>query len=267
LDENGRDVEGFPLKLRSPALNAALAVPTDDGCAFFVALENGNVQGFNQLGQPLGGWNPQRIGSEVVAPMLHFDYDYGDFLAVLTRSGRLSVFGRNGQLRFPPVQFEGRFSGAMQLNMATPLPCIVCFNERGQAFACDVRGRSFRLSLGPTDEAGVLSDFGTADYGPDFEYAALGARTLTYGEYDEGQYRRVFSKKNDREADAVFVPQSGCAGVLHRRLRRVALHWRDGRVNAFEGSTVFRLLPVSEQKYLLVTGNGPSLCGYAVARR
>lgn len=268
LDENGRDVEGFPLKLRSPAVNAALAVPMDEGCAFFVALKNGNVQGFNQLGQPLDGWNPQRIGSEVAASVLHFYYDDGDYLAVLTRGGRLSVFAKNGQLRFPPVQFEGQFSGAMQVNKAAPLPCIVCFNERGQAFACDVRGRSLRLSLGPTDEAGVLSGFGTVDYGPDFEYAALGARTLTYGEYDneEHQYRRVFSKKYDRTADAVFVPQSGCAGVLHRRMRRAELHWQDGRAEAFEGSTVFRLLPVSEQKYLLVTGNGPSVCGYAVAR-
>lgn len=266
LDENGRDVEGFPMRLRTPALNGAVALPSDEGYHFFFALENGNVQGINQFGRPLEGWNPQQIGGEVTAPVLHFYHDGGDYFAVLTRSGRLSVFGKNGQPRFPPVQFEGRFEGAMQVNMSALVPCIVCINDRGQAFGCDVRGRSLALPLSPVTGGGARSGFGTLDYGPDFEYAVLSGQTLTYGEGEEGRYCTVFSQKNEVAADAVFVPQAGCAGVLHKRLRRVTLHREGDLADVFEGSTAFRLLPVSDKRYLLVVGNGPSVCGYGLER-
>lgn len=266
LDENGRDVEGFPLKLRSPATNGAVAVSFGNNgeCGFFVALENGNVQGFNPFGQPIDGWNPQPIGEQVSQPLLHFQHAGKDYLAVLTHSGRLSVFGKNGQLRFAPVQFEGQFEGAMQVNLETPTPCIVCINSRGRAFACDMAGRAVALSLEAGDGSAARSGFLPLGAGGALEYAVLTGSTLTYGHYDSGQYRQIFSQKNDRSADAVFVPQSGCVGVLRRQQRSVMLY-RSGTVRSFEGSTAFRLLAApGGSGSVLVVGNGASVCGYWV---
>ena len=266
LDENGRDVEGFPLKLRSPATNGALAVSFSNNSehCFFVALENGNVQGFNQFGQPLEGWNPQPAGGQVLVPLLHFQHEGKDYLAVLTRSGRLSVFGKNGQPRFAPVQFEGQFEGAMQANLMASSPSMVCFNTWGRAFACDVEGRATALSIHSGEGGEVRSGLLSRGGGTGLEYALLTATTLTYGYYEAGQYRWVFTKKNNRLADEVFVPQSGCVGLLYRQRRSVVLH-RAVSVRSFEGSTAFRLLatPVGGGS-VLVVGNGASVCGYLV---
>lgn len=264
LDAEGRDVEGFPLKLRSPAVNGAVAASfgNNNEYGFFVALENGNVQGFNRLGQPLEGWNPQPAGGQVAVPLLHFQHDGKDYLAVLTRSGRLSVFGKNGQPRFAPVQLEGRFEGAVQANFGASPPCVVCFNHRGQAFACDVEGRATALPLHSGEGGEVQSGLLATGDGSGFEYALLTATTLAYGRYEAGQYRQIFSQKNDRPADGVFIPQSGCVGVLRRQQRSVALHSARG-ARWFEGSTPFRLLATPDGGSLLVVGNGASVCGYA----
>ena len=265
LDDGGRDVEGFPLKLRSPAVNGAVAVAFGNNGEhdFFVALENGNVQGFNRLGQPLEGWNPQPAGGQVTAPLLHFQHQGKDYLAVLTRSGRLSVFGKNGQSRFAPVQLEGVFEGAMQVNMRAGIPYIVCFNARGRAFACNTEGDFFPLRLSADEGPGAQSGFLPQGKSSGFEYAVAAGPTLAYGHFAGGQYRLVFSQKNEGAADAVFVPQSGCVGVLRRQRRQVLLH-TVGTVRSFEGSTAFRMLAAPGGGSVLVVGNGASVCGYAV---
>jgi hypothetical protein len=65
LDDEGHEVEGFPLKLQSPATNGILVVDFHNTHEYslFIACENGNLYGFDQYGRPVSGWNPQsRVG-------------------------------------------------------------------------------------------------------------------------------------------------------------------------------------------------------------
>lgn len=96
LDENGRDVQGFPLKLPAPATNGAKVVDFDQNTkfSFFVACENGKIYGFGHLANLWMGWNGLPSNGVVKQPILHFQHKGKDYLAVLTEAGLLSVYGR-----------------------------------------------------------------------------------------------------------------------------------------------------------------------------
>ena len=65
-----------------------------------MACENNKLYGFGHLGKPLEGWSGVETSGVVRQPLLHFQHKGKDYLAVLTEDGLLSVYGRDGALRF-----------------------------------------------------------------------------------------------------------------------------------------------------------------------
>lgn len=202
LDPEGKDVERYPIALKSRATNTLTLVSfrQSNDCGYFLCCENGNAYGFDRLGRPLGGWNPQSGVGEVRQPILHFLHEKKDFLVLLSRSGRLSVFGRNGDSRFPVQQISGSFELPPQADFLSKSPRIVAANREGKVFAVNLAGEAFSLSAGGREGfvfAQILDD-SRADY------ASLAGDQLQVKGYRGGAFETFFSKKFPCPQDTLF---------------------------------------------------------------
>jgi hypothetical protein len=270
LDENGKDVEGFPLRLQSPATNGVTAVDFDKNLKFnyFVACANGNVYGFDQFGRALPGWNPQSDLGRVEHPLLHFQRAGKDYLAVLARTGQLSVFGRDGALRFRPAQFGGgAFPSPPQADAASKSPRILCLNATGEAFACNLEGAAFSLLAGQkTNRARGL--FAPISGDPRFECVVAAGERLSMSGYTGGAFETIFSLRMPAPQDTVFALSGNRIGTWSRSKRQVFLLNAAGELGAgfpLAGTTPFALTrsPGSGQE-MLVVGNGSNVYAYKV---
>ena len=291
LDENGRDVEGFPLKLPDKATNATTVVDFDHNNKFsyFMACENGNIYGFGPLGRPLDGWNAlsadlsavvstkadastkarNPVKSSVRQPILHFQHKGKDYLAVLTELGLLSVFGRDGNLRFPQIQLDelppeansngGTFKYPLQVDFDAPVPRIYCANTVGTVFACDLQGKLLEQRPG---RQGSLAAFGQLEGDGRFELAVLDGKNLTVSTWDKTLFKTQFPEKQQ----IVFFPKNNYIGTVDKQGRRVWLLDSKGNVAAgfpLGGNTAFEFGRLNKVD-MLVVGNGNSVWAYRV---
>lgn len=273
LDEEGHDLEGFPLRLQSPATNGLTVVDFDENrkYSFFVACANGNIYGFDQFARPLPGWNPQSGVGRVEQPMLHFQREDKDFLVALSRGGRLSVFGRDGTMRFAPVQLEGTFAGPLQADATSRAPRIVCANTAGKVFVCGLDGQVFSLAL-PAAGAGKGKAYLVfAPLGGDnrLDYALLKGTVLSTSAYQEGSLRALGQLRLETAPDSLFAASDNHVGVLVRAKRQVYLADASGKIHPdfpLAGDTPFAFGQwfAGRREKVLLVGNGASIYAYKV---
>ncbi|MBC7774353.1 MAG: hypothetical protein H7246_02860 [Phycisphaerae bacterium] len=271
LDENGRDVDGFPLKLPDMATNATTVVDFDHSTKFsyFVACDNGKIYGFGHLGKPLDGWNAFSIHGIVRQPILHFQHKGKDYLAVLTDTGLLSVFGRDGSLRFPPIQLDelppeaksggGTFKYAMYVDLNAPGLRIYCANTMGKVFACDLQGKVLEQQSG---KPGSVAAFGQLAGDGRFELAVLDGKNLSVSTWDKPLFKTQFPEKQH----LLFFLKNNYIGTVDRQGRRVWLLDSKGNVAAgfpLGGNTAFEFGRLNGVD-MLVVGNGNSVWAYRV---
>lgn len=272
LDENGKDVEQFPLKLPDTATNATTVVDFDKNLRFsyFVACANGKVYGFGPLGKPLDGWNALSLDAgsgKVRQPILHFQHQGKDYLAVLTESGLLSVFGRDGRLRFPPVQLDNvppesnmngdAFGQPLQVDAAASSPRIYCSNGMGKVFACDLQGRVLEQRPGRN---GSTAAFGQLTGDERFEFAVLDGKKLSISTWDKPLFITQFPEKQH----TVFITHQQQLGTVDKHGRRIWLLDSDGKcLPGFPlgGNTKFETCQLNGVDMLIV-GNGNSVWAY-----
>jgi hypothetical protein len=271
LDEKGAAVNRFPLPLQSPASNGLTLVDFDGNLkySFFVACENKQVYGFDQYGRPLPGWNPQSGVGHVISPIVHYQYGNMDFLAMLDVSGKLAMYGRNGVLRFPALQLQGRFDLPLQLDTTGEKPVLLCFSRNGQVNRIDPEGR---LTVAPA-EAHIQGDLKAAVASAAWENTGramylLSGKTLQIAQYGKGAFRTLYLHNIENSLDTLFVLPDQSVGALSRTGKRIyhipsnVQAWKS--ISSLEGSTPFAELaaPFSGEARMLFTGNGPFLYAY-----
>jgi hypothetical protein len=274
IDDEGREVVGYPLRLQSPATNGVTAVDFngDHRHSLFVACANGNLYGFDQFGRPLPGWNPKSGVGRVKHPLLHVKKETKDYLAVLSLEGQLSVFDRSGDPHFAPQQFEGNFFvSPPQIDAAAESVRIVCANAAGRAYVCNLSGQTFQLELGgnhKVESSMVLENlFGDERR----DYALLNGSALVLSGYTGSTFQKKAVKTFAAPPDTLFaVGQSGRLGMLDRGRRQVFLLNATGDVHSgfpLAGTTPFILdaLPAGGRGYVLIVGNGMGVYGYKVS--
>ncbi len=284
LNEKGHDVDGFPFKLSAKATNGATVVEFDQNTKFnyFVACENGKIYGFGPQGKPLDGWNgltipafesktakkPAADKGKVRQPMLHFQYKGKDYLAVLTEGGLLSVFGRDGALRFEPVQLDnangaGEFNTPLQVDAASNAPHIYCGNSRGSIFACDLMGQVSTMQVG---KPGSVAAFGQLSGDARFEWAVLEGKNLTVGGWGKLGAFQTFKTQFPEKQHLVFITNAHQIGTVNKQGRRVWLLDNKGNtVPGFPlgGNTAFEFCRLNEVD-MLVSGNVNGVWAYRV---
>lgn len=104
IDRLGRDVEGFPVKLKNPA-SAPLSVFDYEGNKDYrivVPLANGNLLNLAPNGRPVQGWEPEVLDGPAAAPVEHLRIRGKDYLVVVRQDGGVNVLDRRGNERYRP---------------------------------------------------------------------------------------------------------------------------------------------------------------------
>lgn len=273
LDEEGKEIAGYPLQLQSPATNGLTVVDFDDSrhYVYFIVCFNGNLYGMDQYGRPIPGWNPQAGVDRTNHPLLHFKYGSKDYLAILSLGGRLSVFNRDGSNHFLPQELEGSFPlSPLQVDLHADPPRMVCMNSAGQVFSCDLSGKITENKLGglepDSENRLVLSDLTRDDY---VAYGLQSGSALSVFDGRSSGFRLIRRYRLNAPQDALFSPGLGLLGVLNQKKQQVTLlSATDGVLSGFPlaGTTEFSLFPYPGEVrgYMLLVGNRQEVYAYRV---
>lgn len=271
LDDEGREIEGFPLKLQSAATNGVLVADffQTRNYSLFISCANGNTYGFDQFGRPLPGWNPRPGTGQVQFPMIHFRWEDKDFLATLSREGKLSVFNQQGTPHFPPVQLEGRYTHTPpQFDDHPKTPRIVCANNAGKAYVCNLEGKTFGLQWSEKAKEPaslILEDF-EGDKRKDFLVSR--GKTLQLHVYEQKELKPRPPVAFPVPLDTLFYAE-GFAGGINTARRQIWLFGKDGKIHPgfpLAGTTPFSVLTsgLNRKTYFLIVGNGAALYAYRI---
>lgn len=274
LDDEGMELVGYPLHLQSPATNGVAVVDFDNdrNYRYFIACQNGNLYGFDQFGRPSPGWNSQSGVGRIKHPLIHFKQGDKDYLAALNLSGKLLVFNRNGAEHFPAIQLSGRFvNNPAQFDAGKESPRIVCANDEGRVFVCNLSGQNFALDL----SAGASTRLHSFVFEPLFgdsrkDYAMLGGNTLSVSGYEGNSFQKKYTAIFPVQPDTLF--RAGCCGrlgALSRDKRQIYLMDAQGKICPgfpLAGTTPFVLKqPVQTSlEQVLIVGNMDALYAYKI---
>lgn len=271
LDDKGRDVEGFPLELHSPATNGVAVVDFDNTLKFnyFIACSNGNLYGYDQFGRSLPGWNPQGGVGRIRHPLLHFQHKNKDYLAALNEAGKLFVFGRNGAERFPAVQFSGKNFGPPQADAVSKSPRVVCANGAGTVFVCNLDGGVFNMQVGKGGAAPAHLAFSPLSGDARYEYAVLKDKNLSANGYEGASLKTIFQTQLPVSQDTAFVVSQNRLGTLSRAKRQIFMLDGRGEVHPdfpLAGTTPFVVSDLFRKGggQVLVVGDGSSVYAYKI---
>ena len=275
LNDEGRELDGFPLRLQSKATNSVTMVDFDDtrNHTLFIACANENLYGFDQFGRPLPGWNPQTGVGLVSAPMVHFKRETEDYLAVLSTGGKLSVFNRNGRPHFAPVQWKDAFRHCpLQFDNSKTVQRWVCRGDAGKVYTCDLNGKVAGLTWPEQGTATPYLVYEDLTGDTRKEFALVNGRDLVLPG-NEGQEKA--SRSNivlPTPADTLFsVGAKGWLGTINKQKRQILLIDAQGRLHPdfpLAGSTPFLLnqLFPNRQEQILVVGNQNALYAYRLRK-
>ena len=274
LDDDGIEMVGYPLHLQSPATNGVSVIEFDGdkNYSFFIACQNGNLYGFDQFGRPLPGWNPQSGVGRIKHSLIHFKNENKDYLAALNNSGELFAFNRNGSPHFPAVQFSGTFfASPPQFDAGAASPRIVCANDAGRVFVCNLSGQNFALDLsGATKQQTHNFVFEVLFGDSRKEYAMLNGRQLSISGYEGAAFKKRYSVSYPVPLDTLF--QAGCCqrlGGLNKEKKQIFLINAQGKIIPgfpLAGTTPFCLMQATGNRpgRVLIVGNMESVYAYKV---
>lgn len=107
IDRNGKDVTGFPVKLKAPATNEISVVDYEKNKNYrmLVACNDGLVYNFEINGKPVKGWEFQKLKTPMKQPLKYFVLDGKDYLVGIDEGGNIYITDRSGQSR---IQVKGK---------------------------------------------------------------------------------------------------------------------------------------------------------------
>lgn len=227
LDQTGRDVQGFPFRWPEKAINSVAVVDFDHDrrYSFFATCANGKCYGFDPFGRPLAGWNGIPVGGDMHRPLLHFQHDGKDFLALLTDNGVLSVYGRDGRLRFAPPTLQGVFEASLFADSKASEPCLYAANTAGEMFVCDLKGGITTYEAG---KSGSLTLFGQIQGDARYEWVQWDGKNLRIGGFP-GEKKVIYSSIAIKERpDQWFLTANQVLGAVDTKSKRIWMFDQQG---------------------------------------
>lgn len=100
IDRNGRDVENYPIKFKSPATNgmAVMDYGKSKNYRIFVACENKGVYLLNKSAAKVDGWQFDKTLGTLTTPVQHFSFDGKDYL-IFSDEQQVYILNRRGETR------------------------------------------------------------------------------------------------------------------------------------------------------------------------
>lgn len=152
MDLQGQHIAPFPIQLRNTTDTELTVVDfsADKNYSFFVVSTDGCVYGYDLQGSPIPAWNPKCQLGQTQGPLLHFQEDNKDYLALRNAEGTIRAFARDGSLRllgdFPPSPN----ASLLQLQLTRGQKQIVSCSDSGLVEVLPLKGKpvQFRLPVG-----------------------------------------------------------------------------------------------------------------------
>jgi len=101
IDRTGKDVQGFPVVLESPAVAPVLVIDYDGKREYrlLIACKNRKVLNLGIDGKPVKGWKFDKTGDPLATAFVHLSINNKDHIAALESDGSLHVLERTGAKR------------------------------------------------------------------------------------------------------------------------------------------------------------------------
>ncbi len=101
IDRNGKDVQGYPVRLPSRASNAISLIDYDGNgdIRAFIACENKSIYNFNLYGIKAEGYTPYKTEHAVKLPVKFARVGASDYLITIDEAGIIHAFSRKGDAR------------------------------------------------------------------------------------------------------------------------------------------------------------------------
>ena len=273
MDRNGKDLEGFPVQLPSPATNAISVFDYDKSFDYriLVACADKRIRNYSVRGKMIDGWQQTETADTVKAPILHAASGGKDYILVADLKGQTYALDRHGEIRF-------------RLKELLPAPLTSFWLVTGKdpalvkVLAADSTGIITRLSLGGQAEHLSFKPFGSR---PWFLYHDLNADKSAEFIFLEGNELSVFSEDksllfsytfNDTIKEPPFImtyaDHHDRIGIVSQRNEELYLINESGTVPPsfpLRGRTPFSIGNVNhDDTYLLITGAGKNIYAYSV---
>ncbi len=100
IDRNGNNVEGFPIKLKSPATNALTVFDYDKSKEYriFIACQDKRVLALDKHGKMLDSWQFDKTQDNVYVPVQYFNVEGKDYI-VFADNINIYIVNRKGETR------------------------------------------------------------------------------------------------------------------------------------------------------------------------
>ncbi len=162
FDRNGNAMDGFPIKLRSPATNAISVIDYEKNRDYriFIATENKRIVCYKANGEQLTAFAFDKTVDQVFVPLQYFMANNKDHLCAIDVKGKIYILDRKGAVRVPMKE---------KMEQGIRNFFIESGKDYGRSYivAADTLGNVIKISLTNQKENLKIQDFETSPY---FEY-------------------------------------------------------------------------------------------------
>jgi len=164
IDRNGKDVEGFPVKLPAKASNALtlLEYSGNRDYRLFIACEDKRIYNYTVEGKKYDGYTPLHTDAPVELPIQYVKVGLSDYLITVDREGKPYAFSRKGEGRVDfkhnlPQKLNALYIDAGSTPQATQL--VALDQEKGSLVKLSLADKTQSIRLDEsTDGASVSFD-------------------------------------------------------------------------------------------------------------
>ncbi len=253
MDERGENRIGFPIKLKSKATNAVLAVDFEQNnhFHFFLAGEDHQIYGYDEKARPLPQWHPKNCDTLIHAPLQHFQRDTNDFLMSLDVMGEFHVYQRNGVERFQYVFDSSLVEQQIYYDNSALIQRMVIPQKNGKVRVFNTEGANFQLLVGEEGMQFLYADV-VGDARKD--YISLSDRNLAIYTYEDQNFGLSNRYSYPYPQDTIFIVQDAGKqriGSLDRSKKQIHLVNANGRLHPdfpLAGTTTFATIPSTEKE-------------------
>lgn len=264
FDRNGNAMDGFPIKLRSPATNAIAVIDYEKNRDYriFISTENKRIVCYKANGEQLTAFAFDKTIDQVFVPLQYFMANNKDHLCAIDVKGKIYILDRKGAIRVP---MKEQMEQGIRNFFVEPGKDY----SRSYLIGADTLGNVIKISLTNHKENIKVQDFETSPY---FDYKDINNDKTKEFIFLNRNELKVFSQdksllfKYDFENKIaqnplffIFPDGNGKIGVVSEETNELFLFNDNGSLfNSFpiNGKTAFSIGDLNnEGTYNLITGS------------
>lgn len=176
LDEDGKEVGGFPLSLSAPAATEAVALGYEGQgkYRYFIGCQNNRIYGYRSGGNPLPGWRPVQLDAPLAFPLKYFLYGGKLRIFGVTEKGTLSLWNTQGILK-ERYSFETAFTHNFSMHFGA-------YDSTTYLVSTDTAGKTYMLYLNGDTLTQKFGDFSKAHHFLLSDLNGDGAESMIFAE-------------------------------------------------------------------------------------